>query len=95
MYFRSYLQEDCEPDSCFCVPNGDCYATDYAFNPTFHDGMHGLDYFITLTVTNNAQLVTTQTIKVSLLYANDDSYEIVHSQYGLMLLLKMLSTYAH
>ncbi|XP_022102003.1 uncharacterized protein LOC110985345 [Acanthaster planci] len=61
--------EDCDPVSCMCIPIGDvigdCYAVDYGFNPTFHIGVHDYDYFITLTVTNEARLVTTQTIKVT------------------------------
>ena len=47
-----------------CIPIGDCYAVDYGFKPTFHIGVHDFDYFIKLTVTNHARLVTTKTIKV-------------------------------
>ncbi|XP_022103276.1 uncharacterized protein LOC110986013 isoform X2 [Acanthaster planci] len=57
--------EVCDPVSCLCVPIGDCYAVDYGFKPTYHIGDHEFDYFIKLTVTNHARLVTTKTIKVS------------------------------
>ncbi|XP_038050780.1 uncharacterized protein LOC119723938 isoform X2 [Patiria miniata] len=57
--------EDCDPVSCMCVPVGDCYAVDYSFNPTFHIGAHDTDYFITLTVTNHARLLTTETIRIT------------------------------
>ncbi|XP_038051300.1 uncharacterized protein LOC119724354 isoform X2 [Patiria miniata] len=57
--------EDCDPVSCMCVPVGDCYAVDYGFNPTFHIGAHDTDYFITLTVTNHARLITTKTIRIT------------------------------
>ncbi|XP_038057739.1 uncharacterized protein LOC119729229 [Patiria miniata] len=57
--------EDCDPVSCRCVPLGDCYATDYGFHPTMHIGTHDYDYYITLTVTNQARLVTTRTIKIT------------------------------
>ncbi|XP_022103295.1 uncharacterized protein LOC110986023 [Acanthaster planci] len=62
---RINADTDCDPVSCMCVPIGDCYAADYGFNPTFHIGAHDTDYFITLTVTNHARLVTTQTIRVT------------------------------
>ncbi|XP_038062737.1 uncharacterized protein LOC119733220 [Patiria miniata] len=57
--------EDCDPVSCMCVPLGDCYAIDYGFHPTMHIGTHDYDYYITLTVTNQASLATTQTIKIT------------------------------
>ena len=64
--------EDCTADvDCECRPleNGlrECYNTYYEFNPTqtqFSTGNHDHDYFITLTITNNAELFSTPTIKV-------------------------------
>ncbi|XP_071784665.1 uncharacterized protein [Asterias amurensis] len=57
--------EDCDPVTCMCVPGGDCYNVDYGFKPTFHIGVHDFDYYIMLTVTNHARLVTSQTIKIT------------------------------
>ena len=53
----------CSADNCKCVHAGDCYAVDYA-SLAFSDGSADYDYFIALTATNNAKLVTNKTMKV-------------------------------
>ncbi|XP_038050540.1 uncharacterized protein LOC119723761 [Patiria miniata] len=58
--------EPCDPVSCMCVPIGNCYAADYGFHQRDITIVHDHDYFITLTVTNHARLMTTQTIKVTI-----------------------------
>ena len=61
-------------DDCECRPleNGlrECYNTYYEFNPTqtqFSMGNHDHDYFITLTITNIAEIFITPTLKVNTL----------------------------
>ncbi|XP_022105050.1 uncharacterized protein LOC110986986 isoform X2 [Acanthaster planci] len=56
---------DCNPVDCLCTPIGDCYAADYSFSPTNDLGTHDHNYFIALTVTNQARLVATQTLKIT------------------------------
>ncbi|XP_022100380.1 uncharacterized protein LOC110984469 isoform X2 [Acanthaster planci] len=56
---------DCYPVDCLCTPIGDCYAADYSFSPTNDLGTHDHDYFIALTVMNQARLVATQMLKIT------------------------------
>ena len=50
--------------TCVCIPLGDCYVVDYSFKLPIPSGARQSTYLVTLTVTNNAGLVTNETIEV-------------------------------
>ena len=54
----------CEPESCLCSPQAECFETNYEINPDFHIGEHDVDYTINLEVMNYALLKTKATLKV-------------------------------
>ncbi|XP_038050911.1 uncharacterized protein LOC119724062 [Patiria miniata] len=70
--------EGCNPATCLCVPIGDCYAKNY--NSSFVVDDRAFEYFITLTVTNHAGLVTSQTFKTSPMNTVDEAAEDLVSQ---------------
>ncbi|CAH1783330.1 unnamed protein product, partial [Owenia fusiformis] len=57
--------------SSYCVPAGQCYGIQYDIKPDRNDfskpgGTHEHDYFLIITVTNVARLVTTLTLKITI-----------------------------
>ncbi|XP_022088082.1 uncharacterized protein LOC110977874 isoform X2 [Acanthaster planci] len=64
----------CSTTDCVCTPLGDCYATAYRFMPTVPSIVHDLNFVIKLTVTNQAGLVTNETVKLSVTAENVKKY---------------------
>ena len=64
------FQASCSGGDCICIPKGICYQP--IFSIDFHGmldlGHHDHDYFITVTVKNNAELRSTRMLKVTKLY---------------------------
>ena len=69
-----YYQEPCDAD-CVCIPKGNCYQR--RFSIVFDDGLghHDYDYFLTVTVKNNAELTSSRTMKVNIIVKTWKSYQ--------------------
>ncbi|XP_072034094.1 uncharacterized protein [Amphiura filiformis] len=59
------VDEDSCTDNCVCIPKGNCYQTIFTIDFKFDLGHHDHDYFLTVTVKNNAELISTRTLKIT------------------------------
>ncbi|XP_078682420.1 uncharacterized protein LOC144916894 [Branchiostoma floridae x Branchiostoma belcheri] len=67
----STLHPECPPPFCTCIPKDEeCYFRNYEFSPDMYkmnnsQGTHDHDYYIVITVTNNAMLKTQQRFQIT------------------------------
>ncbi|XP_019617771.1 PREDICTED: uncharacterized protein LOC109465072 [Branchiostoma belcheri] len=67
----STLHPECPPPFCTCIPKDEeCYFRNYEFSPDMYkinisQGTHDHDYYIVITVTNNAMLQTQQRFQIT------------------------------
>ncbi len=81
----SYFKDPtaCTTDElCECRPHGECYGTYFTFSPDFRLGRHDHDYFMTITITNIAELFITPTIKVRELHLRNSVVPSKHAVSG-------------